>query len=300
MILPPFLKKGSKVALAAPARKVSIEELTQAIDFISSFELEVMLEENLFLEHNQLAGNELQRAELFQQLIDSNEIAAIFCVRGGYGTSRMIDLLNFEILKYHPKWIIGFSDITVLLNQLYVNQICSLHASMPLWYLKDGATESNKSLFDFLLGKNTLFNSVPPTNLNIFGRAKGKLIGGNLSVFVHLIGSESFPDASGCILFLEDLDEYLYHIDRMLIQLLRAGVFSKIAGLVVGQFSDMKDNVIPWGKNAQEIIFEHASKFNFPVLFNFPAGHDVNNFPLLIGGTYQLEVSSKNCSLQLL
>lgn len=292
MISPPLLKKGDQVAFIAPARKVSFSELQQAKQILSSWGLDVVYPEGLLLEDNQFAGSDEERITHIQWCLDNPKIKAVFCVRGGYGTSRVIDKLDFSEFKKSPCWLIGFSDVTVLLNQLYNEGIESIHAPIALLLHQNKSVQLHlQSLLFQADFSNDL--TIAPHELNQYGKATGQLIGGNLSVLVNQIGTPSFPVLANGILFLEDLDEYLYHIDRMMVQLDRIGVFKKIKGVVVGYMSGMHDNTIPFGKTAYEIISAVLSKYDLPVGFGFPIGHEKNNQPIVVGRYMCLELNAQ-------
>jgi muramoyltetrapeptide carboxypeptidase len=297
-IIPPFLKPGDKIAIAATARKVSKLEMQPAIEIFSGWGLEVVMHPDLFAEENQFAGPDALRAGIFQYYLDDDSIKAIICARGGYGTVRMIDRLDFSRFNHNPKWIIGYSDVTVLHNHIHTHtNVCSLHATMPINMQQPALSDTSiNQLYNSLFGIS-VETIIPPHPLNKYGHAKGQLVGGNLSVLFSLLGSTSDTDTAGKILFIEDLDEYLYHIDRMMQALKRAGKLSNLAGLVVGGMSDMRDNVIPFGKTAEEIIREAIGDFDYPVCFNYPAGHLPVNYPLHIGMIYEL--TSRNHAFQL-
>lgn len=292
MICPPFLKKGDKIGIVASARKITLDELEGPLQIIHDHGYKAIYSQSLFESYNQFAGDDKLRAKELQQMIDDNSIAAIFFARGGYGSVRIIDKIDFTNLMDNPKWFVGYSDITVFLDHIYHKYgIQSLHATMPINYLKN-STNSLNSLFQTLQG-NVLDESFNPHLLNRPGVALGPIIGGNLSVLYSLLGSDSFPDTEGTILFLEDLDEYLYHIDRMMLALLRAGKLENLAGLLVGGMTEMNDNTIPFGKTAEEIIREAVDNYNYPVYFNFPAGHIDDNRALIIGKTAQISMDKE-------
>ncbi len=297
MIRPPFLKKGDKVAIIAPARKVSYHEMEKAIEIITAYGLDVVYTDNLFLQDNQFAGNDSNRTFELQHALDNEDIKAVFFARGGYGSIRIIDGLDFTKFISNPKWLVGYSDITVFLNHVVTNfGIETLHATMPINFHENTKT-SLSSLFDVLFGKLPKYE-FKSHKLNKAGKVVGELIGGNLSVIYSMLGSNSLPDTTGKILFIEDLDEYLYHIDRMMMGLKRAGILSNLAGLLVGDITKMNDNIIPFGKSAEEIIFDAVAEFEYPVCFNFPAGHIDNNLAIIIGGTAKLEANANNmCNL---
>ncbi len=295
---PPYLVPGDKIAIAAPARKVTEEELTPAIRLFQSWGLEVVLPPHLFDADNQFAGDDETRARLMQQLLDDSDIKAIVCARGGYGTVRIIDRLNFTQFQAKPKWIVGYSDVTVLHSHIHQNHNTeTLHGVMPInvpedaWCKTYPATETlRKALF----GEGLAY-SCKPHPLNRPGKAKGLLVGGNLSMLYSLCGTRSSIDTRDKILFIEDLDEYLYHLDRMMINLKRNGMLSDLAGLVVGQLSDMHDNTIPFGKRAEEIVWDNVKEYDYPVCFDFPAGHiGSDNHALILGRIVHLEVGTES------
>ena len=292
MITPEFLKKGDKVAIVATARKVSPEEIQPSVDLFRSWGLEVVTDENLYATDNQFAGNDALRAASLQQYLDNPEIKAIVCARGGYGTVRIIDRLDFTAFAKNPKWIVGYSDVTVLHSHINKNMgVSTLHATMPLNIPADAtaksypAVESLKAaLFGKLQGYSRLQLRTPSFAYNRKGVCRGELVGGNLSILYSLCGSASDIDTDGKILFVEDLDEYLYHIDRMMQNLKRTGKLHKIKGLIVGAMSDMHDNTIPFGKTAEEIVYEAVAEYDYPVLFCQNFGHvGTSNLALPLG-----------------
>ncbi len=292
-ISPPFLKPGDKIAMTATARKVSREEMQPAIDIFQSWGLTVFLPDELFESENQFAGNDETRTKNLQKLLDDETIKAVFCARGGYGSVRIIDQLNFSLFTSKPKWIVGYSDITVLHNHINKNlNIQTLHATMPINMQLHNADEESISSLNKLLFGESISYQIASHPFNKKGEVKAKLVGGNLSVIYSLLGSNSDIDTTGKILFLEDLDEYLYHIDRMMMNLKRNGKLQNLAGIVIGGMSDMKDNAIPFGKTAEEIIFSHLKDFNYPICFGFPAGHEKKNLALKLGSEVLLKVEN--------
>ena len=289
MIAPPFLKKGDTVAIVATARKNIDDNLKPSIDLLTQWGLNVKIGPTIGLDLNQLAGTDVQRAQDFQTQMNNNNIKAIWCVRGGYGTVRIVDLLDFTKFKINPKWIIGFSDVTVLHNHINTLGFQSIHGTMPVSVAR-ASEEAKETLRKAMFGEKMDFEIAPHT-MNKYGKATGKLVGGNLSILYSLFGSKSAIDCSDKILFLEDLDEYLYHIDRMMVNLDRNGCLENIKGIVIGSMTKMKDNDIPWGKNALEIIEDITKKYNIPVIYNFPAGHIQDNRALVLGATYTIEVN---------
>lgn len=289
MITPPYLQKGDTIAIVATARKNIEDNLQPAISWLKNWGLEVVIGNTIGLDHNQLAGTDEQRAADFQAQLDNPNIKAIWCVRGGYGTIRMIDLLDFSKFKEHPKWIIGFSDVTVLHSHLNTLGYASIHGIMPV--SAKASQEAKETLRKALFGEPLQYK-LPCENMNRLGVAKGELVGGNLSILYSLFGSESAIDCTDKILFMEDLDEYLYHMDRMMMNLKRNGCLESLKGIIVGGMTKMKDNEIPWGKNALEIIDDVTKKYNIPIIYNFPAGHMADNRALIFGRQIYMEVNS--------
>jgi len=290
-IIPSYLKKGDTIGIASTARFVSPEDLKTTIELVENRGLKYKFSDNLFIQYHQLAGDEKTRLAGFQKMLDDDEIQAIWFARGGYGTVKVIDEINWEKYQKKPKWICGYSDYTVLFSNLFFNQnSASIHAIMPI-NIKANNKESLQSavqFLDVLFGiKNTI--KMPENIYTKKGNFEGKLMGGNLSVLYSLLGSSSYGETENCILFLEDLDEYLYHIDRMMMALKRAKKFDNLAGIIIGSFSDMRDNAIPFGKDAYQIISDILAPYNFPVYFDFPAGHSPKNFPLILGENYKME-----------
>ncbi len=295
MITPPILQKGDTIAILATARKNIDDNLQPAIDLLHCWGLEVVIGKSIGLDDNQLAGSDEQRAADFQQQLDNPNIKAIWCVRGGYGTVRMIDLLDFTKFKQSPKWIIGFSDVTVLHNHLNTMGFKSIHGIMPISIPK-ATPEAIESLRVAMFGEPLKY-AIEPNTMNRFGDASGELVGGNLSILYSLFGSKSAIDCADKILFIEDLDEYLYHIDRMMMNLKRNGCLESIKGIIVGSMSKMKDNDIPWGKNALEIIDDVTKKYNIPVIYNFPAGHIHDNRALILGSKVTMHLNENSSSV---
>ena len=291
MITPSSLSSGSKVALVAPARKVTESDIAYAVEYIKEQGFVPVYDEQLFLSHNQFAGSDEERAAVMQRYLDAPDIDAIICVRGGYGTVRIIDRLNFDKFMQRPKWVVGYSDVTVLHAKLQSLGVESLHATMPINF-QDNTSQSLDSLFDALTGKGIIYE-IETTAKSQQLTASSQLVGGNISVLYSLLGSDIFPDTRGKILFLEDLDEYLYHIDRMMMAFERAGKFDAIKGLIVGGLTKMHDNTINFGQPAEEIIFDRVKDKNIPVIFNFPAGHIDDNRALILGRTTEIEVGEK-------
>lgn len=290
----PYLKACDLVAIAAPARAVNPEEMAPAVTTLAAWGLEVVVPDGLYERQDQLAGSDDHRAVLLQGLLDDPSIKAIFCARGGYGTVRIIDRLDFSGFCSHPKWIVGYSDATVLHSHVQATLgLPTLHATMPINFPADSSPcPATESLRQALFGgpQAIAWDSHP---LDRRGVAEGMVVGGNLSILYSLLGSRSQIDTHGKILLIEDLDEYLYHIDRMMQALRRAGMLDDLAGLVVGGLTDMHDNTIPWGHTAEEIVLDAVADKSYPVAFNAPMGHlGTDNRALPLGTTLSLIVDS--------
>jgi len=296
MIKPKPLKKGSVVAIVAPARAAKEKDLSFTVNWMKSLGYKLILADNINNTYHQFAGDDQARLNALQKIIDDESVDAIWCAKGGYGCVRIVDLINFEYLKKKPKWFIGYSDPSVIHLALQRQGMMSIHGAMPVG-LKEKSDKTRDYLIDMLSGKPLYYRLESKLPFNRDGFAEGELIGGNLSVIYSVIGSQTSLISNNKILFLEDLDEYLYHIDRMMINLKRNGVFDQINGLIVGSFNDMNDNEVGFGKTAYEIIYDVIKSYNFPVYFGFPAGHEVDNFPLLLGDKVKMKV--KNAKLEL-
>ncbi|MCW3105366.1 MAG: hypothetical protein JWO09_3806 [Bacteroidetes bacterium] len=294
MTTPPYLKKGDRIGIVACARKISKEELQPAVDMLQAWGLEVVFGQNLFKQQHQFSGTDEERAADLQAMLDDPAIKAVISARGGYGTVRIIDRIDFTKFRQQPKWVIGYSDITVLHSHIYNFGIETLHATMPINFTKNA--EATETLRKALFGEKLSYE-VGSHPLNRKGNAEAELVGGNLSLLYALTGSASDLDTKGKILFIEDLDEYLYHIDRMMISLKRSGKLSSLAGLIVGGMSDMKDNAVPFGKTAEEIIIDAVKEYDYPVCFDFPAGHIDRNFALMIGRKVKLSVGNEGAEV---
>jgi muramoyltetrapeptide carboxypeptidase len=300
MICPPYLKSGDKIAIVATARKVSPSEMEVAVNAFRSWGLQVITGPHLFGANNQYSGTDEERAADFQMMLDDTEIKAIVCARGGYGTVRIIDMLDFSTFERHPKWIVGYSDATVLHSHIQTQfGIETLHAAMPINFTDNGSEAAIESLRKALFGE-PLEYSINPHRYNKQGNVTGMLTGGNLSILYSLTGSVSDILTEDKILFIEDLDEYLYHIDRMMMNLKRSGKLSGIKGLIVGGLTKMNDNTVPFGKDAEQIIAEYAKEAGIPVCFDFPAGHIADNHALILGREVGLHVSTAGVSVQFL
>ena len=291
MQTPPALEKQDKVGIIAPARSISREELQPAIELFESWGLKVKLGDHIFHSFHQFAGKDEERARDLQLFLDDPSIKAIICARGGYGTIKLMEHLNFDQFVRHPKWVVGYSDITVLHS--YITQtlgIKTLHATMPL-NIKSSKEElpATELLKKVLFGEAIEYTWTTSTKCDITGKISGEVTGGNLSVLYSLRGTSFDIDTTGKILFIEDLDEYLYHVDRMLMNFKHGNKFTGLKALLVGGMTDMNDNKTPYGFTAYEIIKNITKDYAFPVIFDFPAGHFKNNLPLVMGSELKIQ-----------
>lgn len=301
MIIPRFLNPKSKIRIVSPAGKVKEEKIMPAVEWLRKESFQVEIGEHVFAEHHQFAGTDEQRLSDLQTALDDPKTDAIICARGGYGTVRIIDKLDFSKFIGNPKWLVGFSDITVLHACLNRLNVATIHGVMPQHFLdeEENPTDSLISLMTLLRGQDVEY-AFPGSEENREGKANAELIGGNLSIISSLQGTPYELDTKGKILFIEEIDEYLYHTDRMMHQLKLASKLNKLKGLIVGDFTNMKDNESPFGLSVQEIIMEAVQEFNYPVCFGFPVGHDKNNQALVFGKIWELEVSKKQSTINLL
>lgn len=295
MKIPPYLKKGDTVAIVCTARKFFPEDAKPAIELLESWGLKVKLGKTIGLDSCQLGGTDQERAADFQEQLDNDNIKAIWCARGGYGTVRIIDLIDFSKFKKNPKWIMGFSDVTVLHSHIHTLGVATIHSIMPFTVPK--APEHVKQTFHDAIFGNKLVYQVPSKSIDFKGKASGEIVGGNLSILYSLLGSPSSINTKNKILFIEDLDEYLYHIDRMMYNLKRNGYFNEVRGIIVGSMTDMHDNEIPFGQNEVAIITAIAKEYHIPIAFEFPAGHQKDNRTLVLGKQVDFEVNEKEILL---
>lgn len=301
MSIPPKLNPGSKIRIVSPAGKCSGIEVLSAMEWLTEQGFRVETGKNYLSTHYQYAGTDRERLADLQEALDDSEAGAIICTRGGYGTLRLIEQLDFSRFRKHPKWVVGYSDITVLHNRLHLSGFPSVHGAMCRSFFDEKGiiTEGARTVIELLQGKKPEYN-FPATPANRQGIVKAILTGGNLSLLYSLTGTPYDVDWAGKILFLEDISEYLYHIDRMMVSLRLAGKLKYLAGLIVGQFTDVKDNEGPFGSSVEAIILDAVRDYDFPVFFGFPAGHEHPNLALRMGSTYRLKITWKNCSLKLL
>jgi muramoyltetrapeptide carboxypeptidase len=298
MITPPYLKPGDKIAIVATARKITKEELQPALKKFMEWGFEVVLGKNIYAQENQYAGSDEQRLFDLQQMLDDPSVKAIICARGGYGTVHFIDRIDFSAFIKNPKWIVGYSDITVLHSHIHSNfQIETIHATMPLNFPSDGTdNEALLTLRKALTGEKLSY-TLKNDSLSRQGKVEGILVGGNLSLLYALSATPSDISTSGKILFIEDLDEYLYHIDRMMLQLKRSGKLKSLTGLIVGGMTEMRDNMVPFGKTAYEIISDAVKEYDYPVCMGFPAGHTEDNRALIFGRKITLIVNESETNI---
>jgi len=288
-IIPPYLTKGDTIAIAATARSISETQLNNAIQVLELHGFNVYIHPDLYHVHHQFAGTDIHRAKVFNDLIKNKDVKAIWVARGGYGTARMVDLIDFNSLKNNPKWIAGFSDVTVLLNHVYANcNMATMHSTMPI-FMHDKvendlqqAKEAVISLLNSLQGHHHTHDFTANEKYND-SPFNGEIIGGNLSVLVSIINSDSDCNWDNKILLIEDLDEYFYHVDRMLLMLKRADKLKNLKGLLVGSFIQMKDHQIPFGYNVKEMILQHCLEYNYPIIFDVDAGHHLHNLCIPFG-----------------
>ena len=287
---PTYLKKGDTIMIVAPAGFVpDSTEIEPGIALAKSWGLEVIVGNNAFKKHNHFAGTDAERQSDLQFALDNNNIKAIWCSRGGYGTVRIIDQIDFTAFEQHPKWVVGFSDITTLHSTIHNLGIATIHATMP-GGMKRASDEAKQTLYKALFGYS--YDLEIPTNpLNKMGNAKGVLIGGNLSILNSMIGSFSEVNMNGKILFIEDVGEDLYRVDRMMYTLKRTGALKNLKGLIVGDFDYDVEKDTLFGGTHREIILNVVKDYNFPVLFDFPAGHVRDNRALIFGKEIHIEVN---------
>jgi muramoyltetrapeptide carboxypeptidase len=295
--IPPYLKKGDTIAITCPAGYLEKGKAAACIQTLQEWGFEVMLGKTLeSSSRNYFSGTDEQRLNELQAMLDDDSIKAILCGRGGYGVGRIIDAIDFSRFKRKPKWIIGFSDITILHSHLNSKlKIASLHAPMVAAFM-EGENEYIQSFHKAIFGKKTKYTCTKHL-LNKEGTATGELVGGNLSLLTTLIGTPSDIDTKKKILFIEDISEYIYSIDRMCYQLKRSGKLEALAGLIIGGFTEIKDTTRPFGKTVYEAIHDIVKEYSYPVCFDFPVSHGAANYALKVGLQYQLKITNKSVSL---
>lgn len=298
-LIPPYLRKGDTIGIVCPAGYMPYEKAATCIEVLQNWGYRVLVGDTLGNQFNYFSGTDAERLADLQAMLDNPEVKAVLCGRGGYGMSRIIDQLDFKHFRRHPKWLIGFSDITLLHSHVWERfHISCLHAPMAAAFNEgEYANVFIQSLRKALQGKTAGY-SCAPNPFNRKGKVVGALVGGNLSLLAHAVGTSSCFKTKGRILFLEDVGEYLYNVDRMLIQLKRSGMLKDLAALVVGGFSDMKDTTIPFGTDVYHLISEHVKEYDYPLCFDFPVSHEKENYALKIGVEYQLTVTAGKTTLK--
>ncbi|MGV3459536.1 MAG: S66 peptidase family protein [Flavobacterium sp.] len=309
MTTPPHLKPHDRVGIVSTAKRTEPHEIAQGLAMLQSWGLVPVIAPNAFNEYGFLAGTDAERLADLQQMLDDDDIKAIFFTKGGYGTLRIIDGINWDKFRQNPKWLVGYSDITLLHCHVHNFGIQSLHGVMLQGYT-NATFESIESIRKILFGESLEYQIPTATDNRVYSRSHslqsevkngdvitGTLVGGNLSMLYAVVGSESDIDTNGKILFIEDIDEYRYHYDRMLMSLKRAGKLSGLKAVIVGDMTDIKDSTLPWGRDYREITFEH---FDCPVYFDFPAGHISDNRALIMGATVKIKPSSDSIDITFL
>ena len=296
---PSCLNPGDKIGIVAFAKKITLEEIQPAVKIFENWGLEVVIGSTIGSEHFQFSGDDEERTADIQKMLDNSDIKAVISARGGYGCVRIIDKIDFSSFLKSPKWLIGFSDITVFHAHINTNfNIPTIHATMPVFF-QENTQESLDSLRKILMSGTMEYQMKSSTKaLCKNGKTTGPIFGGNLSILHNLCGSNSLRDTDGKILFLEDLSEYVYHVDRMLQNLKRNGLFKNIKGLIIGSFTEMKKGPIPFGKTPEEIIFDFCNDLNIPVFTNFPAGHIDDNRALIMGEPVEMAVDENSITLK--
>ncbi len=297
--IPGYLRKGDTIGVICPSGYMPFENMETCLQILEQWGFKVKKGKTLGTHFNYFSGTDEERLADLQQMLDDVDVNAILCARGGYGLSRIIDNIDFTSFLKTPKWIIGYSDITILHSHIFNNyNIASLHSPMAAAFNDGGSeTEYVQSLLAAITGNPAEYHC-EGYKLNKKGTAIGKLVGGNLCLLAHLIGSSSSVDTKEKILFIEDIGEYIYNIDRLLLQLQRAGKLHDLAGLIVGSFTDMKDTVIPFGASVYDVIYDKVKDYNYPVCFNFPVGHTPENVALKHGIIHLMEVNDNEVSLK--
>jgi muramoyltetrapeptide carboxypeptidase len=298
---PPFLQQGSVIGITCPSSYVPIERIEYAASILNSWGFETILGKTAGTQHHYFSDTDEQRLADLQDMLNNPGIDAILMGRGGYGMSRIIDSIDFTAFLEKPKWICGFSDIIVLQSHLQKQySMPSLHSPMCNAYKPETIdTEYMQSFLKAITGQPIAY-TIPHSGCNRQGEAEGVLTGGNLAILAHLAGSASDIDTDGKILFLEDIGEYLYNIDRMLLNLKRAGKLDNLKGLIFGGFTDMQDTERPFGQTIQEILWDKVKDYDYPVCFDFPCGHQEINYTLTLGMPHKLSVTENGGSLTIL
>jgi muramoyltetrapeptide carboxypeptidase len=298
MIQPSHLSQGDTIGIVCPSGNIPLEKVQICIQTLEKWGYKVKLGTTVGAKKDSFSGTDQQRAEDLQTMLDDASVKAILCARGGYGASRIINTIEFKAFNKQPKWVIGFSDITVLHAAILQQNCMSIHGPMAAAFAKGEAGELYiESLKQVLEGHKTSY-TIPAHTMNTLGNAKAALVGGNLCILAHLIGSKNAIDTNGKILFIEDVGEYHYNIDRLMIQCKNAGMFDHLAGLVIGGFTDLKDPSSDFGATAYDIIKEHTSAYTYPICFDFPISHGLPNYAIKQGQEYNLSISGQDVSLK--
>lgn len=297
---PPYLKAGDTIAIIAPSGvlKNRSKEIEQAKELLKDWGLIAVVGKHVFNQANHFAGTDDERCEDLQKALDDPKIKAIWCARGGYGAVRILDKLDFSKFRTNPKWVIGYSDITALHNQIHNEGAESIHAMMCT-SLQDDLTEIEETVSTFkdaIFGK-TLSYTIKGSEYNRTGKATGELVGGNLTMLHTMLGSKTSIDVSGKILFIEEIGEYKYHIDRMLQSLKRAGYFDNCKGVIVGNMTKLRKNTTLWGTSVEQLVLDALANYDFPIAFNMPAGHEKDNRAMILGRTVELTVNKEQSNL---
>jgi muramoyltetrapeptide carboxypeptidase len=298
LVQPPLLKQNDKIAILAPARKIKAEDVDFAVHVFSSWGLQAVVSKNIFsTHHSYLSGSDEERLEDLQTMIDDPTIKAIICARGGYGSTRIVDDLDLSALREHPKWLVGFSDITAIHLKFYKEGVASIHGTMPVLFSKPDSAPSVQHLKDLLFSGKV---NIPfrPGKYARPGSADAVTMGGNLSLIADSLGTSLEPDTNANILIIEEVDEPLYKIDRMMTQLKRSGKLKNLKGLIVGHITDCKDGELSFGEKFEEIIMNKVLEYDYPVAFNFPSGHENPNFSWISGGRAVITVGDETATLQ--
>jgi len=296
MAIPPLLKSGDLVSVLSPASHTNSNAWEKGIEVLEKWGLRVDRGEHYLSQHFGFGGTDAERLNDLQKALDNPEIKAIFPIRGGYGTSRLLDEIDFSLFLQNPKWIVGFSDITALLMHIDTLGVAGIHGPMPNNFCQKGGEFSLQALNEVLFNGHAKYTCNPHPS-NILGEVQGELIGGNLSLLTHLMGSKSFRKPDRKILVIEEIGERLYHVDRMLVQLKRSGYFEGLVGMIIGGFTDCNEAPLTIGKSAQELILEHTEDYHFPIAFDFPLGHVPANHPVIFGVKSNLLISSEKVQL---
>lgn len=300
-VTPPYLKKGDTIGIVCPAGYMPVDKIQQCVAALESWGYQVRVGNTPGNQFHYFAGTDEERLADLQQMLDDDSVNAVLCGRGGYGVSRIIDRIDWKHFKKHPKWVIGYSDITLLHAHIQTRlKIVSLHSPMAGAFNDVLADDVYlHSLRMAISGAHVKYECAAHP-LNRKGKAEGPLVGGNLSLLAHMTGSDSEYATKGRILFIEDIGEYAYNVDRMMLQLKRGGKLENLAGLIVGSFSDMKDTVIPFGQEVYELIWDKVQEYDYPVCFGFPVGHTAENYALQVGAVHALSVKKDVTKLKLL